>query len=97
MVAYTPAGRDNEFDVPDFPDTANLKTLFKLFADTAAGLVEGIIVCTTATRPASPVTGQHIFDTDVGSTLVWDGASWVVIAGGGGGSSWTNTFLLMGA
>lgn len=96
MVAYTPAGRDNEFDVPDYPDTADLNVLFKLFADTAAGLIEGVTVCTTATRPSVPVTGQHIYDTDIPSTFVWDGASWTAIAGGGS-SSWTRTFLMMGA
>ena len=96
MVAYTPAGRDAEFDVPDFPDIANLNTLFKLFADTAAGLIEGVTVCTTATRPASPVTGQHIYDTDVPSTFVWNGASWAAIAGGGS-SGYSSRFLLMGA
>ena len=33
-------------------------------------------VCTTATRPASPYEGQMIYDTDVATTLVWDGSAW---------------------
>ena len=34
-------------------------------------------VCTTATRPASPYTGQMIYDTDVATTLVWNGTEWI--------------------
>lgn len=36
-----------------------------------------ITICTSTTRPASPVTGRRIFETDTLKTLVWDGASWV--------------------
>jgi hypothetical protein len=72
------------FDVPAYPDPADLPALFQAFADTAAGLIEGVIVCTTATRPATPVEGQHIYDTDIPSTFVWNGAAWVEIAGSGG-------------
>lgn len=39
-------------------------------------------VCTTATRPASPFTGQAIYDTTTATTLVWNGTAWVGIAGG---------------
>lgn len=39
-------------------------------------------VCTTATRPASPYTGQAIYDTTVSQTLVWNGSAWVVQSGG---------------
>lgn len=34
-------------------------------------------VCTTATRPASPYTGQTIYDTTTATTLVWSGTAWV--------------------
>ena len=34
-------------------------------------------VCTTATRPASPYTGQAIYDTTLAQTLVWSGTAWV--------------------
>ena len=34
-------------------------------------------VCTTATRPASPFTGQLIYDTDLSQTLAWNGSAWV--------------------
>jgi hypothetical protein len=31
---------------------------------------------TTANRPASPSTGEIIFDTDEGRTFVYDGTEW---------------------
>lgn len=34
-------------------------------------------IVTTATRPASPVTGQAIYDTTVGAAFTWSGSSWV--------------------
>ena len=33
-------------------------------------------VCTSTTRPASPYTGQMIYQTDTGSISVWNGSSW---------------------
>ena len=33
-------------------------------------------VCTTATRPASPYTGQAIYDTTVATQLIWNGTAW---------------------
>jgi len=38
-------------------------------------------VCTTATRPASPYTGQMIYDTTVATTLVWSGTAWIASGG----------------
>ena len=35
-------------------------------------------VCTSATRPASPYTGQVIFETDTNKMLVWNTSSWVM-------------------
>ena len=47
-------------------------------------------VCTTATRPASPYTGQAIYDTTLAQTLVYNGSAFVVQTGGlvrvGGGA-----------
>ena len=34
-------------------------------------------VCTTATRPASPYTGQAIYDTTTATQLIWNGTAWV--------------------
>ena len=39
-------------------------------------------VCTTATRPASPYTGQAIYDTTLSQTLAYNGSAWVVQTGG---------------
>ena len=36
-------------------------------------------VCTTATRPASPYTGQAIYDTTVTQVLVWNGTAWATV------------------
>jgi hypothetical protein len=36
-------------------------------------------VCTSTTRPASPYTGQYIFETDTNITQVWNGSGWVII------------------
>jgi hypothetical protein len=38
-------------------------------------------VCTTATRPASPYTGQAIYDTTTATVLVWNGTAWVGTGG----------------
>ena len=39
-------------------------------------------VCTSSTRPASPFTGQLIYDTDTSQVLSWNGSAWVVQTGG---------------
>ena len=33
-------------------------------------------VCTSTTRPASPYTGQCIYETDTNKMLVWNGTAW---------------------
>jgi hypothetical protein len=33
-------------------------------------------VCTSGSRPSSPVTGQEIFETDTGLTQRWNGTAW---------------------
>lgn len=33
-------------------------------------------IVTTATRPASPTTGQSIYDTTVGAAFYWNGSAW---------------------
>lgn len=37
-------------------------------------------VCTSTTRPASPFTGQMIFETDTNRVAVYTGSSWIVLA-----------------
>lgn len=36
-------------------------------------------VCTSTTRPASPYSGQVIYETDTGKTQVWNGSGWVML------------------
>jgi hypothetical protein len=62
-------------DVADLNDNAD-----KL--DAAAGFT---IVANAAARPATPWTGQVIYQVDVTSSFMWDGYAWQP-AGGGGGS-----------
>ncbi|MEU8280273.1 hypothetical protein ACFYOK_38760 [Microbispora bryophytorum] len=40
-----------------------------------------VITCTSSTRPASPVTGMRIWETDTSVEWVWDGTAWRVIGG----------------
>jgi hypothetical protein len=47
--------------------------------DKIDGSAAGFTVCTSGTKPASPYTGQQIFETDTGNILFWDGSSWVPI------------------
>jgi len=35
-----------------------------------------ITTCTAATRPATPVEGQHIYETDTDLLQVWNGSAW---------------------
>jgi hypothetical protein len=80
VVAYTPAGRDAEFDVPDYPDTADMNVLLKAFADTAAGRTDGVVKCTNATRPSTPLDGQLIYETDTKRPYLWNGTTWRAIS-----------------
>jgi hypothetical protein len=43
-------------------------------------LGQTIVPCTSGTRPSSPATGMHIFETDTGKTQRWDGAAWRPVA-----------------
>lgn len=38
---------------------------------------QGHTICTSSTRPSSPVTGRLIFETDTSKHLVYDGSAWV--------------------
>lgn len=35
--------------------------------------------CTDTTRPASPVVGRLIYETNTQRTLVWDGTAWIIV------------------
>lgn len=68
-------------DYSDNVDVADLNTNADKL-DAAAGFT---IVANAAARPASPWTGQVIYQVDVTSSFMWDGSAWQP-AGGGGGS-----------
>ena len=79
---------------PDYVDTVDIAEL-----NTNADSIDaaaGFTICTNATRPASPWTGQSIFETDTSSSFVYDGSAWQSLGGAGGGGL-ADTFLLMGA
>lgn len=50
-----------------------------------------VTICTSTTRPATPTTGRHIYETDTGRTLVFDGTYWQTVGGGAWGT-WTPSF-----
>jgi hypothetical protein len=68
---------------PDYVDVVDVAEL-NTNADSIDAAV-GFTICTSSTRPASPWSGQPIFETDTGLSLVWDGDSWEPAGGGGGG------------
>lgn len=42
--------------------------------------IVGVFGCTSGTRPASPVVGMTIAESDTLRTLQWDGAAWVILS-----------------
>lgn len=60
---------------PNVPlDLANLAS--DLDTDVGNVAKTGTIVCTSVTRPSSPVAGQKIWQTDTSSEMVWTGSAW---------------------
>lgn len=43
---------------------------------------QAVITCTSGTRPASPVAGMHIYETDTSLLRKWNGSVWESTAGG---------------
>ena len=41
----------------------------------------GFAVCTSSTRPASPYTGQVVFETDTQMLAFWTGSAWIQFSG----------------
>jgi hypothetical protein len=68
-------------DKPDYADAADVAVLNQNFDDIDNAV--GMKVVTSTTRPATPWNGQIIYETDTGSTLVWDsaGSAWKQIGG----------------
>jgi len=67
---------------PDYTDVVDVADLNTNADDIDAAV--GFTICTNATRPGTPYTGQSIFETDTGDSFIWDGSAWQ--PGGGGGS-----------
>ncbi len=44
--------------------------------------LSALIVCTSTTRPASPIDGMHIYETDTKRTYIHDGTTWKYQSGG---------------
>lgn len=40
----------------------------------------GTFICTSTTRPANPFAGQHIYETDTKTELVYDGSKWLTLS-----------------
>jgi hypothetical protein len=42
----------------------------------------GVTLCTSSTRPATPFTGQQIYETDSKYGYIWSGSAWLLYARG---------------
>lgn len=51
-----------------------------------------VVICTSSTRPAAPVTGRAIYETDTLREMRWDGATWVQVGQVGAWSTYTPTW-----
>lgn len=49
-------------------------------ADFAAA-AKAVVICTSSTRPSTPVDGQMIYETDKDRVLVYDGSGWTYVSG----------------
>jgi hypothetical protein len=58
---------------------------------------QSVIVCTAATRPASPNEGMTIYETDTDLLRSYSGTAWEVIAQTGAWTAWTPTLVSVGA
>lgn len=76
----------------DYPNTTTPITAAQL-----NNIDEGVrsrFICTSSTRPSSPLDGQKIYETDTDLEYVWDGSAWV--PAGPVMGSWTPTLTLTG-
>jgi hypothetical protein len=55
------------------------------------------VVCTSSTRPGSPVIGQEIFETDTLRSLIYNGTAWVIVSQLGAWTQWTPTWTGLAA
>lgn len=58
----------------------NLNTLSTGLSTLTAKVDKNYFKCTSTTRPASPTSGDQIFETDTLRKLVHDGTGWIILA-----------------
>lgn len=58
---------------------------------------QSIAVVTSVTRPASPVEGQTIYETDTDKFVCWDGAAWQEVLQAGAWTTFTPTISQVSA
>jgi hypothetical protein len=76
LALYKPGGGALGTNTPD--EIADIDKLNGNFDVIDAKI--GAVVCTSSTRPGTPFTGQQIFETNTGQSLVWNGSAWVAQA-----------------
>jgi len=74
---------------PAFTDTVDISDINSNMDDIDAAI--GASVVTSGTRPASPYTGQVIYQTDTSSSFVYDGSAWQSLGGAGGAALQTHS------
>jgi hypothetical protein len=75
--------------------TADNVVASAVFTDAFAVKAEGIIACTSATRPTG-VEGRRIYETDTDLEQAYDGSTWVEMGRTGAWTSWTPTVTQSG-
>lgn len=81
------------------PTIAGTATVTATMTASGGGQFAGlgaIQICTSSTRPGSPSSGQHIYETDTGSTLKWTGSTWEPLSGAASGGGEISMFFLGG-
>lgn len=67
-------------DITDIRDGSDSDGTTTLENEGLAAVIGAQVVCTSATRPSSPVVGMTIYETDTGETRRYDGSSWDFIS-----------------
>lgn len=78
------------------PTIAGTATVTAAMTASGGGQFAGlgaVQICTSATRPGSPGTGQHIYETDTDKTLKWSGSAWNQVSGSSTGAEISVFFL----
>lgn len=73
MTTFSPP-QDQRF-INDLSDLYKRVATLEAQASAAAGTYAAL-VCTSSTRPASPLTGTEIYETDTKRFLIWSGSAW---------------------